>query len=225
MHLETHLAIGWALSNVFPQFSRRQRLLVSLAALLPDADGLSYLVGETAYSNWHHTVGHNVFASAAALLLASLLAGRRRMLVILATQIAFWSHLAGDYFMSGWPVEFLWPVSREGWMFRPAIRLDHPANIALAYASWALLAGSWWIWRRTPLEFLWPKLDALVARGLHPATLKCDVCGQPMSLKRGKIVKGLRLACQDCARGAPEAMPQSSLVVGAQAPDDRDGRK
>jgi len=202
MHLETHLAIGWALGNVFPRFSRRQRLLVSLAALLPDADGLSYLAGATAYGNWHHTVGHNVFASGAVLLLAGLLAGRHRMLVILVTQLAFWSHLAGDCFMSGWPVEFLWPVSRQGWMFRPAIRLDHPANIALAYASWAFMAGSWWIWRRTPLEFIWPKLDALVSRAVHPSTLTCDICGGPMSLKRGRVIKGMRLACAECITAA-----------------------
>jgi membrane-bound metal-dependent hydrolase YbcI (DUF457 family) len=198
MHLETHLAIGWALGNIFPQFSRRQRLLVSLAAIFPDADGLSYFAGEMAYSNWHHTIGHNVFASGVVLLMASLLTEWHRILVIFAAQLAFWSHLAGDYFMSGWTVEFLWPISRDGWMFRPAIRLDHPANIILSYASWVFMAASWWIWRRTPLEFIWPKFDALVARAVHPSTLTCDVCNQPMTLKRGRVLKGLRLVCLEC---------------------------
>jgi membrane-bound metal-dependent hydrolase YbcI (DUF457 family) len=202
MHLETHLAIGWALANLFPGLSRRQRLLVTLAGALPDADGLSYLAGEMAYSNWHHTVGHNVFTSGVVLLFAAILAGRKRLVIILATQLAFWCHLAGDYLASGWAVELLWPLRREGWMFHPRIGLDHPVNVILSYASWAFMAASWWIWRRTPLEFAWPKLDALVARAVHPATLRCDLCGEPMALRRGRVLKGLRLACQDCAKGA-----------------------
>src|SRR5262245_6174356 len=113
-----HAELAWLCAQGLP--APRQRLLVALAGVAPDLDGLGLFLypwdGGAAYGSWHHLVAHNLFA---ALLTAGLcsLAGWRTGLLAFA---AFHLHLGCDLLGSGaaWPIAYLWPVS-ERWTFPP----------------------------------------------------------------------------------------------------------
>jgi membrane-bound metal-dependent hydrolase YbcI (DUF457 family) len=210
MHLESHVACGWLLANLWPGATKRQRFLITLSAAISDADGLTYLVSGDLYAHWHHTVGHNIFAAIAMTTAALLLTrGRQWLPMLLLTQIGFWSHMIGDYFFSGWGVAIFWPLSHNEVMYRPRIGLDHPINIALCYAAYIYCAASIWIHRRTILEFFWPSMDALLIRmfGRRTATchicsrrtgVLCDTCGKPVCLRHAQITTSLTIRCTAC---------------------------
>ncbi len=213
MNLEAHIAAGWLLGNLWPNAGRRERLLALAAASVSDLDGLSYLAGQSAYVNWHHTVGHNVYSMAPLLLAAVLAARKGRMLsTILLTELAFLTHLLGDYFFSGWGLQLLWPISHHEVMFRPRIGLDHPVNIALSYLSFALMAASLWIWGRSPLEFIWPRADSLLVRALHLRRLHCDECGRKLHLRRAVLAANYRIICRECASKAKRMTVKSGIA-------------
>ena len=211
VNLEVHIAAGWLLGNLWPGAGRRERLLALAAASLSDLDGLSYLAGRFAYVNWHHTIGHGVLTMAPLVLLASLVARKGRMLsTALLIELAFLTHLLGDYFFSGWGLQLLWPISHHEVMFRPRIGLDHPVNIALSYLSFLLMAGSLWIWGRSPLEFIRPGADSLLARAVRPRRLRCDECGQKLLLSRAVLAGGYRIICRTCCGNAQ----RRRLIIG-----------
>ena len=64
MHLEAHAGLGWAIGVLAPGSDRRLRNWCVSAAVLPDVDALTYVLGDVAYGRWHHTFGHNVFLGA-----------------------------------------------------------------------------------------------------------------------------------------------------------------
>lgn len=201
MNLESHFACGWLIGNVVPGLARRDRLVLVLAAIASDLDGLSYLAGESAYVNWHHTVGHTVFFAAPLLLGAAWAAtSGKRLLVASLALLALITHLAGDYFMSGWTVPILWPLDGPHLMFTPRMGLDHPLTIAMSYAGIALLAASLWIWGRSPLEFLWPSRDQLLARIARREKLACNRCGATPGLRKLNITWRNELVCKTCAK-------------------------
>lgn len=210
MHVEAHLACGWLIANVSRLPSRRDRLLITLSAVAADADGLSYLFGTSAYADWHHVGGHNIFAAGLVVVLASVLTAQAKWWVMgLLALAGFASHWLGDYFLSGWALETFWPVSRSEVMFRPRIGLDHPINIALSYASLVFMAGSAWLFGRTPLEFVWPKLDALLVSMTRRRDKACAACGgktnqvcagcgQPVCLRHARVSTRMVVRCSAC---------------------------
>ncbi len=220
MNLETHFACGWVLGNLWPGAARRERFLAVAAALISDVDGLSYLAGESAFSNWHHTVGHNVFVTVPLVVGAALLARKGRTFsTVVMVLLAFLSHMVGDYFLSGWELWPLWPASRWEVMFRPRMGLDHPANVVLSYASFAMMAASLWMWGRSPLELFWPSRDALLARAVRPCGLRCDECGEKLRLNHAVIGRGSRIVCRKCAARAKadraEGRKQAAEISGS----------
>lgn len=210
MHVEAHLACGWLIANASGLQSRRDRVLITLSAVAADADGLTYFFGVPAYATWHHVGGHNIFAAALVVLLAAALAARARWWVMaLLALLGFATHWVGDYFLSGWALQTFWPVSDSEVMFRPRIGLDHPINIALSYASILFMAASAWIFGRTPLEFIWPRLDALLVSMTRRRSHHCRVCGhktnqlcaecrQGVCFKHARISAGLIVRCGHC---------------------------
>ena len=223
MNIEAHMAVGWAMANVLPHSSRLDRLAIMSAAMISDADGLSYLAGADAYANWHHTFGHTLFL-AAPLAAAGILMTQsgRRLAVTLLILLGFASHLVGDYFLSGWELQLLWPADAWTVQFAPRIGLDHPINVWLSYASFIFMAATLWWARRTPLEFVWPRLDQLLARvTARPSSqchvcgrrtgIICDQCGRPTCLRDALVRRGLRLVCKSCTSGRP--LPAQRLSV------------
>ena len=58
-----HAELSWLMAQGLPE--RRDRLLVTLAGLAPDLDGLSLLGGEDLYGRYHHLLTHGWVASLA----------------------------------------------------------------------------------------------------------------------------------------------------------------
>lgn len=117
----THGLISWWVANARPM-ARRDRLLVFLAGVLPDIDGLPILFSRDLYFRWHHIACHNLCFGLICFGLIALLAEKRLLCVGLAF-VSFHLHLAGDYFGSGgwdgrflhvWPLPYLYPLV-GGW--------------------------------------------------------------------------------------------------------------
>lgn len=64
MHLPTHALASWLVAEALP-LTRRQRMAVLAAGLIPDLDALSLAFGVEAYQRWHHTLLHNGLAALA----------------------------------------------------------------------------------------------------------------------------------------------------------------
>jgi inner membrane protein len=69
MNPATHFLTGWLIANA-DHLERRDSALVTLAGVIPDADGLGILTGIASqdqvaglylYSQYHHVLAHNVF--------------------------------------------------------------------------------------------------------------------------------------------------------------------
>src|SRR5437764_6629362 len=95
----THAFLGWWTANVVP-LSRRDRLAVFLAGVLPDLDGLGLLYSWQAYATYHHILCHNLAGCLVWTGLVALLTQQRGKCAALAF-LNWHFHLAGDYFGSG----------------------------------------------------------------------------------------------------------------------------
>jgi len=160
MHLQTHLMSGWCVANCLPLLAPRDRLLLMLAATLPDLDGLSLLFGQEAYWHYHHRLGHNV---PFALLLAGVFAvlATRRATVAVVTLALVHLHFLMDLYGSGtgWGIYYLWPMSSHPYTTPAAWEFYSWQNITAAalLLAWTLAIAV--RLGRTPLEAVMPRLD------------------------------------------------------------------
>ena len=126
MNVIEHFFIGWCIASTAPSLDRRERLLVTTAAVIPDLDGLGMLVEiatrNTAHpilwwTEYHHILAHNVLAAAIATL-AAFAISKRRWLTAMLVCVSFHSHLLGDLIGARgpdgyqWPIPYLLPFSR-----------------------------------------------------------------------------------------------------------------
>jgi inner membrane protein len=117
-----HAELSWLAASKLT--SRRDRILVTLAGVAPDLDGLSLLAGRDAYAEWHHVVFHGWLGAVVTAGLCAAFATRRGAVALLAL-VAFHLHLlcdlagSGDRGMGGegWPLYYFWPVSRTTWFW------------------------------------------------------------------------------------------------------------
>jgi inner membrane protein len=153
---ETHLLASWIIAAQTTDNPRDCRL-VTLAGILPDADGLGLLVDMVRgwlgyrdlylYQHYHHYLLHG---AAGGLLIAALLAGfaRHRWRVALLALLVFHLHLLCDYVGSRgpapedlWPIFYLGPFDKDPmWVWRGQWRLDSWINryLSVALFLWAL---------------------------------------------------------------------------------------
>jgi inner membrane protein len=112
-----HFIVSWLVANAEP-LDRRSRILITLSGLLPDLDGLGYLVDRLArlagratsyYEEYHHQLGHNLWFSLV-LAFACARACRRRRTVFLLSLAACHLHLLGDLLGSRGPDGYQWPI-------------------------------------------------------------------------------------------------------------------
>lgn len=118
-----HFIISWVVANGVT-LDRRSRLGITLAGILPDVDGLGYFVDRANlrfdvyshyYMDYHHFIGHNLFAG---LFIAGMMAYfcQRKLTVFLLSLLAFHLHLLADLAgsMGGdgyqWPIYYLYPI-------------------------------------------------------------------------------------------------------------------
>jgi inner membrane protein len=162
IHLEASWLAGARLS------ARTDRILVTLAGVLPDVDGLSLFAGEAAYVRWHHVLTHGVVA---AVLIAALFAAlaRDRAAVALLSVFAFHLHLLADLAGSGpgWGLSYFWPFSSTEVLWRGQWNLASWQNaviglfVTLAALACAIPLG------RTPVELVSSVGDGHVVRTLR----------------------------------------------------------
>ncbi len=188
----THFLTGWALANV-ARLDRRERALVTAAAVIPDMDGLGVvpelLTRRTShpllwFSEYHHALHTLLFAvvvtAAAVILLKSPPLPRKdgsSSDSILATAalvfIAFHVHLLEDILGSrgpdgyAWPVPYLKPFSNWTWTWSGQWGLNAWPNVAI---TCVLIALMMWIAvknGRTPLEFVSRSADEAAVEAMR----------------------------------------------------------
>ncbi|MEW5734613.1 MAG: metal-dependent hydrolase [Thermodesulfobacteriota bacterium] len=113
----THFLISWSVA-CSANLGRRDRALVTLAGVLPDADGAGIAVDTLTrgtahptdlWSQWHHVLGHNL-GFALFLTLAVLLLARRRALAAILAFACFSIHLFCDLIGARGPDGDQWPI-------------------------------------------------------------------------------------------------------------------
>lgn len=178
----THALIGWWTANVI-SLARRDRLIVFLAGMLPDLDGLGLFISDDAYFRYHHILCHNLTGGLVAGLVAAVLAVERRIVAVLVL-LNWHLHLACDYFGSRgpmstppWILPYLYPFVggwEEGkfhgpaWYWNPwQWPLNSWPNVVLT-----LLLFVGWIYigirlDRTWFEFIWPTMDREICKVLR----------------------------------------------------------
>lgn len=187
MNPVTHFLTGWLIANV-DYLERRDRAIVTLAAVIPDADGLGILTGIASkeqltgldlYGQYHHVLAHNVFFG---LLLAA--AGyalsKKKGLAIFLVLISYHVHLLGDL-LSGrgpdgtiWTISYLYPALAETqFSWSDQWELNAWPNVVITAA--ALLLTLYLAWRRgfSPVNIISVKADSAVV-----ATLRSRFPGQ-----------------------------------------------
>jgi inner membrane protein len=158
-----HGELSWLVAQRLQ--ARRDRVIVTVAGLSPDLDGLSLLGGTDAYARWHHVLLHGI---AAAVLVATVSAalGRQRLQVALLAFLAFHLHLACDFVGSGpgWGLSYWWPfsVAEVSWAGQWDLASWQNAVIGLA-ATLACLACARFF-GRTPVELFSVQHDAAVVK-------------------------------------------------------------
>ncbi|MBP2673408.1 MAG: rane-bound metal-dependent hydrolase [Deltaproteobacteria bacterium] len=177
----THCLTGWILANT-ARLRRRDRILVTAACVLPDADGLGVLAdlvtrggrGATEwFGTYHHTFGHNALFALAAAAAAFALAARRRTtaaLAFAAVHVHLLEDVAGARGPDGdpWPIRYLWPfdVSRM-WTWDGQWGLNAWPNFLLTAL---LLAGTLYLaWRTgdSPVGIVSGRADGAFAAALR----------------------------------------------------------
>ncbi|SRR5581483_89555 len=126
MNVIEHFFIGWCIASVSPALDRRERLIVTTAAVIPDIDGLGMLVEIPTrntnhpllwWTDYHHILAHNIGFAIVFTALAFAMA-RRRTLTAILSAVAFHSHILGDVVGARgpdgyqWPIPYLLPFSR-----------------------------------------------------------------------------------------------------------------
>lgn len=181
MHPITHLLTGWTLANL-PRLERRDRVLVTLAALIPDFDGLGVIADIATertnhplylYDDFHHILMHNGLFGILLTATAFAFAKRRGLSALLAF-LGFHLHLLGDIVGSRgpdgyqWPIPYLVPFS-DAWQLTWSHQWGLKAwpNVTLTLLLLAL--ALYWSWKRgrSPLELVSVRADAALARTLR----------------------------------------------------------
>ena len=162
MNPVTHLLIGWLVAES-ASLNRRERAAVALSAVLPDIDGIGYVVERLTlesgnrlrwYTDYHHEIAHNIlfgFLLSVGSFLISRYLGRgagnsdppppRPWLTAFLSLIAFHTHILGDVAGSKgpdgsqWAIPYLLPFSDWGWTWSGQWELNAWPNIAITMAA------------------------------------------------------------------------------------------
>jgi len=174
----THFLHGWALAQFLSE--RRDRIIVTVAAVIPDIDGIGIipeiLTRNSAhplawFSEYHHLLAHNL---SAALLttVAAVAFARKRLATALLTFASFHLHLLGDLLGSRgpdgyqWPIKYLYPWPSTEWTWHGQWALASWQNLV---ATITLLGFAFYvarIKRITPVEVFSTRADEAVVKAI-----------------------------------------------------------
>jgi hypothetical protein len=161
-----HAELSWLLTLRLRE--RRDRVLVTLAGLAPDVDGLTLLGGEALYGRYHHVLTHGYLAALVTMALCTALA-RQRLWVAGLSLAAFHLHLLCDLAGSGpgWPIHYYFPHSMKEWFWKGQWNLASWQNTLIGLAATLACLACALRWRRTAVELLSTRWDAEVTRTLR----------------------------------------------------------
>jgi inner membrane protein len=173
----THFLAGWMVANT-AKLNARERMLVTLAGVAPDIDGMGViwdLVSRSGnfefYQQYHHVFGHNVFFGL--LVAVSGLLGVRKRLVAALMFMSFHLHLLGDIVGARgqgndfWAVPYFWPLSTRDYYWSGQWPLNGWQNFVITGALLALTF--YWAGKRgySPLEMVSSRADQTVVQTLR----------------------------------------------------------
>jgi len=161
-----HAELSWLLTLRLRE--RRDRVLVTLAGLAPDVDGLTLLAGEELYARYHHVLTHGYLAALVTMAICTALA-RQRLWVAGLSLAAFHLHLLCDLAGSGpgWPIHYYFPHSMKEWFWEGQWNLASWQNTLVGLVATLACLACALRWRRTAVELLSPRWDAEVTRTLR----------------------------------------------------------
>jgi membrane-bound metal-dependent hydrolase YbcI (DUF457 family) len=161
-----HAELSWLGAQRLPD--RRDRLLVTLAGVLPDLDGLTIVASQDLYGRWHHVLTHGFLS---ALLISGLLAAfaRRRLAVFGLALAMFHLHLLCDLLGSGpgWPLFYFWPFDGRQWFWEGQWDLASWQNGLVGLAATLAVLGCALPFQRTIVELFSSKADAQVVAAVR----------------------------------------------------------
>ena len=188
----THFFTGWVLGSVVST-NKRERAIITLAAVVPDLDGLGIIPELLTrqsrhpllwFSQYHHDL-HTLLFAVVVFFSAFFLTGRRWTPAMFAF-VSFHLHLVEDLVGSrgpdgfGWPIPYLFPFSsRWTWSWSGQWALNAWPNVALTAA---LISVTLWIairWGFSPVEIFSTAADRVVVRTLRKRFQRA----QPSSLE------------------------------------------
>lgn len=177
----THGLSGWVLASLF-DLDRRDRGLITAAALAPDLDGAGLLIDLARHGTrgtrdlweaYHHVGAHNLAFATALALVALALAHRRVLtaaLVFAVVHLHLLEDLVGSQGPDGyqWPIHYLMPFDRSFTLvWEGQWALNAWPNIVLTAA---LIGASGYLgWKHgwTFIGLVWKRADTIVVKALH----------------------------------------------------------
>lgn len=182
MNPVTHLLLGWTVANLDSSLKQRERAAVTLAGVAPDLDGLG-LIAEALtrgtkhellwWSNYHHTVLHNISFAVLVAAVAYACTGRRWRVGLLAF-VSFHVHLVGDLLGARgpandhWPIPYLMPFSTAWqWIWEGQWELNAWPNFVIT--GLLLILCFYLAWKRgySPLEMVSGRADQVFVQTLR----------------------------------------------------------
>ena len=176
----THFLTGWAIANAAP-LTRRERAVVTLAAVVPDVDGLGIipelltrhsqhsLLWFSEYHHALHTLWFAVFISVIAFSNSD-----RRLRVAGLAFLAFHVHLLEDLIGSRGPDGYVWPIpylspfsDRWTWVWHGQWKLNAWPNVTITIALLLITVFIAIARGFSPVEILSLRADIAVVRPLR----------------------------------------------------------
>lgn len=186
-----HLQVGSFIANAGVD-NQRDRRLVMLASLAPDADGI-FFWNPALWEKWHHTFGHNIFFALLLGVIFGLLARGGKARVAALAAVAALLQVVTDNFTNdpSWKIMYFWPLSDFDFALGNFIAWPGLAPFQVWGVQGVLMvgifAGTIVLYRRTGrtfLELVSPRLDKLLTDFIVlPFTARCAVCGARASYR------------------------------------------
>lgn len=173
----THVLISWSAASLLP-LSKKDRILVTLAGLIPDFDGLGLLWDlasrdslHSLWSRFHHILGHNL-AFGLGLSLATMLVATRRWMTALAVFAIFHLHLLGDLLGARapdeiWTIPYLLPFSAQEFSWSGQWPLTSWQNFLITVVFLFFALYQTWRQGHSPLEAVSGTGDAQLVAALR----------------------------------------------------------
>jgi inner membrane protein len=179
----THYLISWVVANS-AKLERKERAIVTLAGVAPDLDGLGivpeWLTRNSShplnwFSEYHHTLGHNLGFAIVVTGVSCLIASpgwklKAALFACLTFHLHLFCDLIGARGPEGeqWPIPYLEPFSQAWqWSWHGQWALNAWPNFVITFA--ALGATFYLAWKRgfSPLETLSRKADTMFVAALR----------------------------------------------------------